>query len=364
MYKIISVVGARPNFVKLAAVHDLFGKYFKHIIVHTGQHYDYELSKVFFEHFSLPSPDYYLNIGSGTHYYHIAGIISKLGPILEKENPDLVVVYGDTNSSLAGALAAAKSGYRVAHIEAGLRCYDMFMPEEINRRLIDHCSWLLFAPTPSAKDNLMRENVLGEIHLVGDVHVDILKRMSRHIDRSNILDTLDLEPKEYIVTTIHRASNVSSERRLKEIVRALQEISREYKIVFPIHPRTRDALMNLGIFSNLTRNTNILIIKPLGYIDFIKLLKHSIIVITDSGGVQRESYLVKVKSVVLREKTEWVELVEEGCIRLSGAVDKEKIVRLVYEVIEDNKPCRETILGSGNASLAITKIIYDKLSSI
>lgn len=356
--KVVSVVGARPNFVKLAAIEPLLSKSLSHVIIHTGQHYDYELYKAHFKQLKIPEPHYFLGVGSGTHGYQLGEIVKSTEVVLLKERPDLVIVYGDTNSTLAGALAAAKAGFKVAHIEAGLRSFNMNMPEEINRRVVDHISWLLFAPTKSAIENLKRENVLGEAYLVGDVHVDVLNKWINKAERtSDILDKLRLKGEEYVVATIHRVENVENPKRLSDIVRGLKTVRK--KLVFPAHPRTLNALRRTGLLRELERRSDILIIKPLGYLDFIKLLKHSWRVITDSGGVQREAYLLGVPCAVLRDRTEWVELVESGWVILV----KHKMIELNKVLNLLNPPKRRPpILGDGRAAKRIVKVVIDKLN--
>lgn len=360
--KVISVVGARPNFVKLAAVVPHFAKYLNHIIVHTGQHYDYELSRVFFENLDIPEPDYFLGIGSGTHGYQVGEGIKRVEELLLKVKPDLVVVYGDTNSTLAGALAAAKAGFKVAHVEAGLRSYEMKMPEEINRRLTDHISWLLFAPTENAVKNLMSEKVPGETYLTGDTHVDVLLRWIKIAEgKSDILDKLNLSPKEYVTITVHRAENTDNKARLTKIAKLIMKVSDVAKTVFPMHPRTRKALTRFRLINKLKKCGNLIIIEPLGYLDFIKLLKYSKIAITDSGGVQREAYLLKVPCLVLRNRTEWVELVNEGWVRLIDVNIEEAIKLIENPSIPTDEGSRA--LGDGRAGERITRIIYEKLMS-
>ncbi len=355
MKKIVSVVGARPNFIKLASVNDILSKKFEHIVIHTGQHYDYELSKVFFEHLNIQEPDYYLGVGSGSYGYQIGEMIKRLEKVLIKEKPDIVLVYGDTNSALGGALAAVEARLKVAHVEAGLRSYDPNMIEEINRKITDHVSYLLFAPTRNAIENLKKENVYGKIFLTGDVHVDVLKRWLSTIERkSDILARLGLENKNYLVATVHRAENTDDPARLLNIVKALTKI--ECMIVLPLHPRTRSALKKFGFYKLLSSSKNIKIIKPLGYIDFIKLVKHSYKVITDSGGVQREAYLLRVPSIVLRDRTEWIELVEYGWVKLVDA-NPEKVVDAVKNFEPDHYVTG--LLGNGKAGEKIIDIIKD-----
>ena len=350
------MVGARPNFVKLSALEPLVRNRWEHLIVHTGQHYDYELSRIFFENLNIPAPDHYLEVGSGSHAYQVGEAMKGIESYLMREEPDLVLVYGDTNSTLAGALAAVKAGFRAVHVEAGLRSWDMTMPEEINRRVVDHISWLLFAPTQSAMDNLRNEKVPGRYFLTGDVHVDVLRRWLPIARRSDILKRLGLSP-GYLLVTIHRVENTSNPQRLREIVNALIVLGREFRVVFPIHPRTEKALASIGQLERLGKFVKL--IKPLGYLDFINLLMNANKVITDSGGVQREAYILAIPSLVLRDRTEWVELVKSGWVRLiSGGADE--IVKEVKGMTTPEK--REDLLGDGKAAERIVKIIEELIT--
>ena len=359
--KILSVVGARPNYIKLAAVYNVFNKLFTHIIVDTGQHYDYEMNRVFFDQLAIPEPHYFLGVGSGSHGYQVGEMIKRVEEVLLRERPDLVVVYGDTNSTLAGALAAVKAGFRVAHVEAGLRSFDMSMPEEVNRRVVDHVSHFLFAPTLSALRNLQAERVYGKIFLTGDVHVAVLQRwLPIAEERSKILERLGLESRKYAVLTLHRAENVDNINRLKKLLDLAKRVAEHMPVVFPIHPRTRKRIKEAGLDNALLTN-NLIVTDPLGYIDFIKLLAHSELVLTDSGGVQREAYLLKRPLVILRRTTEWVELVEHK-------------VALLYEIEEGGANVKsviewrpqtyvEGLLGDEKAPEKIADIIVKELSS-
>jgi len=272
--KVLSVVGARPNYVKLAAVHDVFSRLFEHVVVDTGQHYDYEMNRVFFEQLEVPEPDYFLGVGSGSHGYQVGEIIKRVEEVLLREQPDLVVVYGDTNSTLGGALAAVKAGFRVAHVEAGLRCFDVSMPKEVNRRVVDHVSHLLFAPTESARRNLLAERVPGAVYLTGDVHVRVLKRwLPVAEERSRVLERLGLEA-GYVVVTLHRAENVDNPGRLSRVVRLIAGLAGRARVVFPVHPRTRRRLVEAGLWEALARSSAVLT-EPLGYLDFLKLLSRA-----------------------------------------------------------------------------------------
>ncbi|MEZ0346261.1 MAG: UDP-N-acetylglucosamine 2-epimerase (non-hydrolyzing) [Infirmifilum sp.] len=350
---LVSIVGARPNFVKLSVIDDLLRKKgFVHRIIHTGQHYDYELSRIFFEQLNIPEPDYYLAVGSGSHGYQVGEIVKRVEEVLLKEKPSLVLVYGDTNSTLGGALAAVKAGIRVAHVEAGLRSFDLEMPEEVNRRIVDHISHLLFAPTLSAYANLIRENVPGKVYLTGDAHVDVLARWARVAEeRSQILEKLGVGSGEYMVVTVHRAENTDDPARLERIAKLLMSLGRQVPVVFPVHPRTRSRLASLGLLKAL--EASVVLTEPLGYLDFIKLIKHSRLVVTDSGGAQREAYLLQVPAVVLRDRTEWVELVEAGWVKLlppSLATADEVLSFRAREYVSG-------LLGDGRAAERIVKII-------
>jgi UDP-N-acetylglucosamine 2-epimerase (non-hydrolysing) len=256
--KVLSVAGARPNYVKLAAVHDVFSRFFDHVVVDTGQHYDYEMNRVFFEQLGVPEPDYFLGVGSGSHGYQLGEIVKRVEEVLLKERPDLVVVYGDTNSTLGGALAAVKAGFRVAHVEAGLRCFDMSMPEEVNRRVVDHVSHLLFAPTGSARRNLLAERVPGAVYLTGDVHVRALRRwLPVAEERSRVLERLGLEP-GYVVVTVHRAENVDDPGRLSKIAHLVASLAGRARVAFPAHPRTRKRLAEADLWETLARSRAVL----------------------------------------------------------------------------------------------------------
>lgn len=348
--KIASIVGARPNFIKCAPLSREIRKEFNEVIIHTGQHYDYEMNKVFFEELNIPEPDYHLDVGSGSHGYQTGEMIKKTEKVLLKEEPDLVLVYGDTNSTIAGALAASKLHITVAHIESGLRSYDKSMPEEINRILTDHCSDILFCPTETSVDNLKREGVMNGVHLTGDVMVDALKENIKIAEKKErILDEIDLKSKEYYLATIHRAENTDDLERLENIVDAFCEIG---NLVFPCHPRTEKCLKGFGLWDRLVKNVRV--VRPVGYLDMLMLEKNAMKVLTDSGGVQKEAYIFKVPCITLRDNTEWVETVEDGWNVLVGA-DEEKIVREANEFEPGNK--QRNVFGEGDASGRIAKIV-------
>src|SRR3954471_8893995 len=306
--RIVTIVGNRPQFVKAAAVSRRLRESAEELLVHTGQHYDDELSQVFFDELGIPAPDRELGAGSGTNTEQTARILGALEPVLGELRPSLVLVYGDTNSTLAGAVAAAQAGIPVGHVEAGMRSFDRSMPEELNRVLTDHTSDLLLCSTQTAMENLAREGVGAEAHLVGDVMADVsLAFREIAAARSTILSRLDLAPGGYLVVTAHRPGNVDDPKRLELLVELLEALPRP--VVFPMHPRTRTRLDAAGLLDRLGGLT---LAPPLGYLDFLELARHARAVLTDSGGVQKEAYLLGVPCVTLRDTTEWVETVEAG----------------------------------------------------
>ncbi|AHF81262.1 non-hydrolyzing UDP-N-acetylglucosamine 2-epimerase [Thermococcus paralvinellae] len=352
--KVVTVVGARPQFIKMAPVSRELRKYFDEIIVHTGQHYDYEMDRIFFEELSIPEPDYHLGVGSGSHGYQTGEMLKKIEEVLIKEKPDLVLVYGDTNSTLAGALAAVKLHIKVAHVEAGLRSFDKRMPEEVNRVLTDHVSDYLFAPTETAVENLYNEGIRKGVYLTGDVMYDaLLSNIKIAQKKSRILEELGLKSKKYLLATVHRAENTDNRKNLENIIEAFIE-SNEL-IVFPAHPRTQKYLKAYNLIEKVKKAENILLINPVGYLDMLVLEENARKILTDSGGVQKEAYFLKVPCITLREKTEWVETVEDGWNILVGA-DKEKIIKAIRQF----EPAGETYtykFGNGKASKKIVKIL-------
>ena len=349
--KVLSVVGARPQFVKCAPVSRELRKVHEEVLVHTGQHYDYALSEVFFRDLGIPAPDYHLEIGSGSHGVQTGRMLAAIEDVLVKEEPGIVLVYGDTNSTLAGALAAAKMHVPVAHVEAGLRSFDRRMPEEVNRVLTDHCSDLLFCPTATAVANLAAEGVTAGVHLTGDVMVDALQQnLPLAKERSTAFIDLGLWPKEYFLATVHRASNTDDPAALRAIMEAFSRL--DAPVVFPVHPRTRKFLLGYGLLAAMPEN--IRITEPLGYLDMLRLMAHAKKILTDSGGVQKEAYMLGVPCITLRENTEWVETVEAGWNVLVGA-EGEGIV----DVIRQFSPgfLQKRIFGEGDASLRIREIL-------
>ncbi len=341
--KIASIVGARPNFIKLAPVSREIRKKAEEVIIHTGQHYDYEMNRIFFQELLIPDPDYHLDIGSGSHGHQTGEMLKGIEKILLKECPDAVLIFGDTNTTLAGALAAAKLHIPVAHVEAGLRSFNKKMPEEVNRVLVDHCSDFLFCPTETAVENLRKENILDGVSLTGDVMAEILQECIRIAEkRSKIQEELDLRSKGYFLATVHRAENTDNPLRLKNIVDALCSIQ---NVVFPCHPRTRKRLEKLHLWNRAAES--IRIINPVGYLDMLLLEKNASKILTDSGGVQKEAYMLQTPCITMRDETEWVETVADGWNLLVGA-DKNAIIKAVGDFKPANT--QRHVFGQGHAS--------------
>lgn len=348
--KIISIVGARPQFIKCAALSKELRKTNEEKILNTGQHYDLEMSEVFFKELSIPNPDYNLGIGSGTHGEQTGKMLIEIEKILTRERPDLVLVYGDTNSTIAGAFAASKIGIRVAHVESGLRSFDRSMPEEINRILTDHISTMLFCPTPQAVTNLKNEGIIQGVHLVGDVMQDALLLYSAIAGKvSTIIEKLNLNVGEYFVLTVHRSGNTDNKENMRGIIDALERI--KSKVVFPVHPRTEKYLKEYGFWDKMP--SNVIAIKPLGYLDVLKLMNNAGKILTDSGGIQKEAYMFGKPCITLRENTEWNETVDLGWNVLVGT-DMDKIVGAVenFKFSENRIP-----LYGENVSEKIVEII-------
>lgn len=343
--KIITVVGARPQFIKAAAVSKVIRKGHKEILIHTGQHYDENMSKIFFDELCIPKPDYNLEVGSGNHGFQTGTMMIKLEEIYLREKPDMVLVYGDTNSTLAGALTASKLLIPVVHVEAGLRSFNMAMPEEQNRVLTDHISTLLFAPTETAVTNLNNEGIYRGIFNVGDVMYDAIlffKKIAE--EKSDIIKRLNLSENGYILATIHRAENTNDIAKLKNIMEALSESG--VKIVLPLHPRTKKYIEGYGLHIG----DNIFVIDPVGYLDMINLEMHAQKIVTDSGGVQREAFFMKKPCITMREETEWVETVQNGWNVLVGT-DKDNILDSIINFHPDKE--QKSIFGDGSAAKKI-----------
>lgn len=350
--KVVSIVGARPQFIKAAPVSRALRQVARKVLIHTGQHYDREMSAVFFDELHIPEPDYNLEVGSGSHGWQTGHMLIQIEDVLLKEKPDWVLVYGDTNSTLAGALAAIKLHIPVAHVEAGLRSFNRAMPEEHNRVLTDHAADLLFCPTQAAVDNLAREGITEGMHLVGDVMYDaILYNTALANQRSDALTRLGLSSGGYVLATVHRPRNTDDPARLRAILASFGEI--EGPVIFPVHPRTRQAVAKLGD----SQFPNPQFIEPVGYLDMLMLEQHARLILTDSGGVQKEAYLFHVPCLTLREETEWVETVEAGWNLLVGA-DRVAIVRAAREFRPVGPP--PLLFGDGHASERIAALLTGK----
>lgn len=347
--KIITVIGARPQFIKAAAVSNILRKSHEEILVHTGQHYDSNMSDIFFNELGIPKPNYNLDIGSGNHGFQTGKMLIELEELYLKEKPDLILVYGDTNSTLAGALTASKLLIPIAHIEAGLRSFNMNMPEEQNRVLTDHISKYLFAPTDTAVKNLKDENIIKNVYNTGDVMFDAIKLFKeKALKTSSVLKNNNITPNEYILSTIHRAENTNNIDRLTNIINALNESNKT--IVLPLHPRTHKFINDYGI----KINNNVKIIEPVGYLDMINLENNAQKIVTDSGGVQKEAYFMQKPCITMRDETEWIETVENGWNIITGS-NKEKILHAIINFNPNGE--QKMVFGSGNAA----DIISEKL---
>jgi UDP-GlcNAc3NAcA epimerase len=325
--KVVTIVGARPQFIKAAAISRVLRVNHSEVIVHTGQHYDSNMSEIFFDELGIPFPDYNLGIGSGSHGAQTGAMLEAIEKVLLREAPDWILVYGDTNSTLAGALAASKMHIKVAHIEAGLRSFNRKMPEEINRILTDHLSSLLLCPSQNAVQNLANEGIQDGVHMIGDVMLDALTyARSRLQSIPDILSKLGLKEKGYLLVTVHRAENTDDPERLRSILMALSQI--DEVVVFPVHPRTRKAIDNLEM--EFTPSGKIKLIDPVGYLDMVRLEEAARMILTDSGGIQKEAYWLGVPCITLRDETEWVETVEAGWNVLVG-YDIDKIISAINE---------------------------------
>lgn len=361
MMKIISVVGARPNFVKIAPLINQIKKYpeiFNSILVHTGQHYDYELSKQIFNDLDIPEPDVYLDVGSASDSIQTAKIMIGFEGVLHKEKPDLVIVVGDVNSTIACALTSAKMGIKIAHVEAGLRSFDRSMPEEINRLLTDAISDYLFITEPSAEINLLREGISkSKIYMVGNIMIDSLIKNKEKSSLSTILNELKLEPKTYVPLTLHRPSNVDTNEGLINTLNIVNEIQKKLKVIFPLHPRTKKRIKEFNLETKIETMDNLKIINPLGYLDFLKLMMEAKFVLTDSGGIQEETTFLNIPCITLRENTERPITLEEGT-NMIVSCDKEKVIDGVNKIfIGEEKKGRIPKLWDGHTAERIVDIL-------
>jgi UDP-N-acetylglucosamine 2-epimerase (non-hydrolysing) len=330
MINIICVCGARPNFIKVSPLMRAFEVHggFHTLLVHTGQHYDENMSKLFFDDLNIPRPDVNLEVGSGTHAAQTAEIMRRFEPVVLDFKPDYVLVVGDVNSTIACGLVAVKLGVKLIHVEAGLRSFDRTMPEEINRILTDSISDLLFVTEQSGIDNLKREGIDSKkVHLVGNVMIDTLLANRQRAQKSDVLQRLGLSPKKYGVITLHRPSNVNVTDKFQQIVSAFEEIQKETKLVFPIHPRTRDNIKGGELEKQLKAMLNLLLLELLGYLDFLCLMSNAAVVITDSGGIQEETTILGIPCMTLRDNTERPVTITEGTNRLVH-VSTENVVRV------------------------------------
>jgi UDP-GlcNAc3NAcA epimerase len=347
--RVLTVIGNRPQFVKAAAVSARLRRHAQEVLVHTGQHYDDALSEVFFSELGLPRPEHRLDLGGGTNTSQTARMLEALEPLLATEAPDAVLVYGDTNSTLAGALAAAQAQIPVAHVEAGMRSYDRTMPEELNRVLTDHASSLLLCSTEGAAATLRDEEVGGEVVVVGDVMVDVFELVGpRARERTSVLEALEVDPGEYVLATAHRAGNVDDPARLARLVELLTAVPGP--VVLPLHPRTRARLESAGLLDALD---GVVLAPPLGYLDFTALLLHARAVLTDSGGVQKEAYLAGLPCVTLRDTTEWRETVEAGWNTLVDLDARQALAALERPVPEARPP----LYGDGQAGARVVEAL-------
>jgi UDP-N-acetylglucosamine 2-epimerase (non-hydrolysing)/UDP-GlcNAc3NAcA epimerase len=348
--RIVTVIGNRPQFVKAAAVSRPLRERHEELIVHTGQHYDDELSRIFFEELGVPAPTCELHIGGGSVTSQTARMLAALEPQLEELAPDMVLVYGDTNSTLAGALAAAQRHVPVAHIEAGMRSFDTRMPEELNRVLTDHASDLLLCSTATAVTNLEREHASGSVVLVGDAMADVTLAFAPIAEeRSTALRDHGVEPGGYVVVTAHRAGNVDDPARLERLVDLLEALP--LPAVFPVHPRTRARLEAAALLARVEAAANIRLTPPLGYLDFLTLTRHARAVLTDSGGLQKEAYLLGTPCITLRDTTEWVETVDAGWNVL---VDLDADAALAALESDPPRAPRPELYGGGHAGRRIS----------
>lgn len=362
--RIISVVGARPNFIKIAPLLEEFQAIqgLESILVHTGQHYDERMSELFFHNLGIPEPDINLEVGSSSHAVQTAEIMKAFEPVVLKHRPDLVIVVGDVNSTIACGLVAVKLGVKLAHIEAGLRSFDSSMPEEINRLVTDRISDYLFCTEQSAVSNLRMEGILNEkIFFVGNVMIDTLLKHGAKAEASKILEELELEEDAFAVLTLHRPSNVDNEEVFARILTALDAIQRELPIVFPVHPRTEAKLAQSSLGAHVHEMANLRMIEPVGYLDFIKLLASARIVLTDSGGIQEETAILQVPCLTLRENTERPVTLEAGTNQLVGT-DPDRILGAYRKLSSGWRASVSTPpLWDGHASERIVKVLMESL---
>jgi len=363
-YKVLCVAGARPNFMKIAPLMREFSRNkscFDVKLVHTGQHYDFRMSDIFFKNLNIPKPDIHLNVGSASHSIQTARIMGAFEKVLIREKPQLIIVVGDVNSTLACSLVASKMNTKVAHVEAGLRSFDNRMPEEINRKVTDLLADFLFVSEKSGLRNLKKEGIASEkIHFVGNIMIDTLLFNLPAIDKSNIIKRLRLRQHSYAVMTLHRPSNVDLKKPLSEIYEILKSIPEDIKIVYPIHPRTRKMIKAHKFMDKFEGLDNLIMIAPLGYTDFIKLVKGSRFIMTDSGGIQEETTVLKIPCLTLRENTERPITIQQGTNRLVGR-NRQKIARYINTVLK-TKTCKSLRpeYWDGRTAKRVVRILKDR----
>lgn len=361
--KLITIIGARPQFIKAAPFSEEFRRENTEVLIHTGQHYDENMSDIFFEELNIPKPDYQLSIGSGNHGAQTGAMLTKIEEVILKENPDGLLVYGDTNSTLAGALAASKLHIPVFHVEAGLRSYNKRMPEEQNRILTDHVSTLLLCPTNTAVENLKAEGIVDNVINTGDIMYDVVLRnidfAEAKFNSETFISELSIENEvfdlgvgdKFYLSTIHRAENTDNPNKIIEILQALESLN--YKVILPIHPRTRKIINELSI-----ELKNVLLINPVGYLMMLYLTKNAEMVITDSGGLQKEAYFLETPCTTLRDQTEWVETLENGWNILS-AINQNEIIKHINRDLDCYQHPQPKHFGDGNAAEKITNAILE-----
>ena len=354
MKTIVSIVGARPQFIKAAPVSRALTSHFNEVMIHTGQHYYYEMSDLFFKEMDMRQPDFNLGIGGGTHGAQTGTMLIELEKVISAVKPDCILVYGDINSTLAGALTAAKAGIPLAHVEAGLRSYNRTMPEEVNRVLTDHISSWLFCPTDAAVQNLEKEGITKGVYQIGDVMCDaLLHNLEIARKKSQILKRMDLKKGEYALATVHRAGNTDNRNNMQSILDTLGSLPT--RVIFPVHPRARKRIEEWKFIVH----SNVSLIEPLGPLDILQLQENANCILTDSGGMQKEAYLLGARCITLREETEWVETVSAGWNSLAG-VDAKRI-RTLYETWKPEGE-RPLLYGDGHAAEKICQILRNELN--
>jgi UDP-GlcNAc3NAcA epimerase len=359
--KIVTVLGARPQFIKASVVSRTLelSDNATEVVVHTGQHFDTNMSDVFFSELGMAEPAYQLDIHGGSHGAMTGRMLAEVEKVLLAEKPDAVLVYGDTNSTLAGALAAVKLHIPVAHVEAGLRSFNMAMPEEVNRVLTDRISTWLFSPTSAASEHLAREGVPSErVIAVGDVMYDVALHHGARVDANGgLMEQLGLKPKSYLLATIHRAENTDHPARLIAIVEALEIVAERLLVVLPLHPRTRAVLQQMNLLDRLSRRVKL--IDPVGYLDMVQLEKYAALIATDSGGVQKEAFFYQVPCVTLRDETEWIELIQAGWNRLAPPSGAEILAKTIIAAIH-TRGTEIQPYGDGHAANKIVDCLLEK----